>query len=263
MKYINNSDKLKKILNAITAENLSIILDFDKTITSAKSPDSWDVTALLLNESCKEKLNQIYAFYAPKELDYTLKYSEKNEFMIEWYTKCMDLYYNCGLTKQKLEKAVEISSLDFRKGAKEFLQRSCTQNIPVIILSAGIGNVIKEFLKSNNCLHENIYIVSNFIEFNSDGTMKKFDNSKMIHTLNKTLKNHLPEDWGKKLTSRKYKLLVGDLCEDENMVPKEDWANTVKVGMLNANIEENLLIYRKTFDIVLTETDANFENWGW
>ena len=260
MKYINDSDKLQEFSATVTAENLSIILDFDKTITSTESPDSWDVTALLLDENCKEKLNKIYAFYAPKELDYTLEYSEKNEFMIEWYTKCMDLYYDCGLTEQKLKGAVSLSGLGFRDGAKKFLQKSYNQHIPVIILSAGIGNVIKEFLKNNGCLYENIYIVSNFIEFNSDGTMKKFDNSKMIHTLNKTLKNHLPEEWKKMLASRKYKLLVGDLCEDESMVPKEDWGNTVKVGMLNVNVEENLPIYRKTFDIVLTEKDANFVN---
>ena len=51
--------------------------------------------------------------------------------------------------------------------------------------------------------------------------------------------------------------MVGDLCEDEKMVAEEEWDNTLKIGILNTKIKENLKIYQKRFDIVLTEEDAN------
>jgi 2-hydroxy-3-keto-5-methylthiopentenyl-1-phosphate phosphatase len=39
--------------------------------------------------------------------------------------------------------------LIFRKGAKEFLQFMQKNDIPVVIISAGIGDTIKFFLKNN------------------------------------------------------------------------------------------------------------------
>ena len=87
--------------------------------------------------------------------------------------------------------------------------------------------------------------------------MKKFDNSQIIHTLNKNVKSNLQEEISD-LKNREYKILLGDLCEDINMIPKDMWENTIKIGILNKNIEENLDIYRKSFDIVITDNDANF-----
>ena len=49
------------------------------------------------------------------------------------------------------------------------------------------------------------------------------------------------------------------MIEDEKMVPKEDWNRTIKVAFLNAKIEENVELYKKSFDIVLTNEDANFD----
>ncbi len=88
--------------------------------------------------------------------------------------------------------------------------------------------------------------------------MIKFKNSKIIHSLNKKMEGHLPENINKKLCDRKYKILVGDLCEDEKMVAESEWNNTLKIGILNKKVEENLKIYQSKFDIVLTKEDANF-----
>ena len=87
--------------------------------------------------------------------------------------------------------------------------------------------------------------------------MKKFNNSKMIHSLNKKMEGHLPEEINKKLNDRKYKILVGDLCEDEKMIAEEEWNNTLKIGILNKKVEENLKTYQSKFDIVLTEENAD------
>ena len=39
------------------------------------------------------------------------------------------------------------------------------KNVPVIIVSAGIKNVIEEFLITEKCYFDNIYILSNLIKF--------------------------------------------------------------------------------------------------
>ena len=256
MKYIN-TDKLKKL--NINSENTYIIMDFDKTITSNESKDSWAITGSLLGEKLKQEMGILYNKYRPIEIDYTIDIEEKTKAMIEWYESCMSLYTKYNLTKDKLVKSVEEGKIIFRKGAKEFLINTYNKNIPVIILSAGIGNVIEEFLKQEDCFFENIYIIGNFIEFDENGNSEKFDNKKMIHTLNKTMTGKIPKEQQEKIRNREYKVLIGDLIEDTNMISKNEWDTTLKVGILNNKIEELIKFYNKAFDIVLTGEDATFD----
>lgn len=248
MKYIN-TDKLEKI--KLDRENYYIVTDFDRTITSNLSVDSWDASGNILGQEFKNRVNELYLKYRPIEESYNIPEKEKEKAMIEWYTKCMDLYFEYGLTKEKLEKSIAISNIIFREGAKEFIQEAHKNNMPVIILSAGIGNVIEYFLKENNCYFENMYIISNFIEFDEIGNMKKFDNKKIIHTLNKTMIGHLPKKFEEKIKDKKYKLLFGDLIEDIKMVEQKELKNTITVGFLDKP-NNNLEVYNKNFDMVLT-----------
>ena len=256
MKYINK-EKLNNI--SLNANNFYIAIDFDRTITSYESPDSWDATGKVLGEKFNEKMFELYKKYRPIELDYNIKFEEKNIAMEKWYKECMNLYYEYKLTKVKLEDSINSSNLNFRDGAKDFLIEANKNKIPVIILSAGIGNVIKEFLKSNNCYFENMFIISNFIEFDENGNMIPFKNE-LIHTLNKTMEGHLPEKLKNKCEQKEYSLLLGDLIEDKKMIEKSNWEKTILVSFLNEKIEENLNLYKNEFDIVLTKEDANFEN---
>lgn len=257
MKYINTK-KIEKI--NLNKDNFCVVMDFDKTITNKDSMDSWEVSGLLLESEYQKKSVEIYEYYSPIELDYNMDIDQKEKYIKEWYIKSIDLYFKYGLSYEKLYKSVKKGRLIFRNGVKEFINKLKENQIPVIILSAGIGNVIEQFLKNNNCLFENMYIISNFIEFEADGKMKKFDNDKIIHTLNKTMEGNLPSKWQGILKNRKYKILIGDLVEDTKMVNSKEWDTTIKIGLLDKKVKENLTIYNKSFDIVLTHEDASFES---
>ena len=204
-------------------------------------------------------MGDLYKKYRPVELDYTITFKEKNKAMEKWYQECMDLYYKYGLTKEKLEKSIEESKIIFRKDAIKFLRNMANKEIPVIILSAGIGNVIEKVLRDNNCFFKNTVIISNFIKFDQNGNMEEFED-KIIHTLNKTMKNHLPEEIQKKVDNLEFALLLGDMVEDKKMLDESKLDNAILVGFLNDKIEENLEIYKKNFDVVLTCEDATFES---
>ncbi len=255
MKYIN-TNKIEKI--KLDKDNFYVAIDFDKTITATNSDDSWNASGNTLGKEFNKKSFDLYQKYAPIELNYHISFEEKKQAMEEWYYSCMNLYYEYHLTLTKLKESINKSNLIFRKGAKKFLKVMYENNIPVIILSAGIGNVIVEFLKNNNCYYENINIISNFIEFDETGNMKKYD-KEIIHTLNKTMNGNINEDLAKKIISKQYRLLLGDFIEDKNMIPSSDWKNTITIGFLGKNIEENLDIYNKNFDIVLTKENATFD----
>lgn len=255
MEYIKE-ERVKSI--ELTKENVYVLLDFDKTITSYDSLDSWGVAGMAADEGCEVEVNKLYEKYRPIEMDYNISYEEKYKQMETWYNSCMNLYYKYHLNKDKLKKVVKNSNIVFRKGAKEFLKYTYENNIPVVILSAGVGSVIKEFLKEKKCFFDNIFLISNTFIYDESGNAYGLENL-LIHTMNKTVEGHLKGKRKEEFDKRPYRLLFGDTIEDINMTPKKDLEKTIKVGFLDKKLE-NLSTYRKKFDIVLTKEDATFDN---
>ena len=254
MQYINKN-KLEKV--KFTKSNFYVAVDFDRTITARKSNGTWDIGGLFLGDEFKQKSKEMYDRYSPIEHDYTISFDEKNRAIEEWFYKNFRLYYEYSLTEDMIEKSVKAGMFIFRAGAKEFLEEMHSNNIPVVILSAGIGNVIVDFLKENNCYFDNIEIISNFIPFNEDGSIKEFSGT-LIHTLNKTMEGHLTENLASKIQGKSNRFLLGDFIEDKNMVPKAEWNNTVSVGFLDERVDQNLDVFKQNFDVVLTDEDVNF-----
>ena len=160
MIYKNNKKNLK-----LDKNNTYVVIDFDKTITPYESTDSWAASANpnIVDNGLIKEMDELYEKYRPIEMDYSISKEEKLKAMEIWYSECMDLYYKYNLTKEQMQKSIQSSNVKFRKGAKELLQLLHSENIPVIVLSAGIGNTIEQFLKDNNSLFDTMYIISNFI----------------------------------------------------------------------------------------------------
>lgn len=260
MIYLNNEAKIKELKEKINKDNICVFMDYDKTITSSDSEDSWATSAnkKAMGQEIANDLNKLYEKYGPIELDYTIEMKEKEKYMLEWYTKSMDLYYTYHLTKEKLENCVHNSYLKLRKGAKEFLSELYKNNIPLIILSAGIGNVIEQFLKEEKCYYDNITIISNFIKFDENGNMMRFSDN-MIHSLNKNIDKLSDNQVKEKIETKEYRIVIGDLVEDINMMGEYPENKSLKIGFLNKNVVENLEVYKKNFDIVLTEENNFFD----
>lgn len=244
----------KKIDINLTKENMCVLMDFDKTITNFNSLDSWAIAGMTAKEGCEQEINKLYEKYRPIEMDYSISYEEKNKQMEIWYNSCMNLYYKYKFNKEKLKDVVEIANLNFRKGAKEFLQYMYENKIPVVILSAGIGSVIKEFLNKENCFFDNILLISNNFIFDEDGNALKLENS-LIHTMNKCINGKLKGMWKEEFKKREYRLLLGDTIEDIEMT--DNTKKTFKIAFLDKL--ENIDVYKKEFDIILTKEDATFD----
>lgn len=253
MLYIKEQ-KLKSI--SLTPNNFSVLMDFDRTITTKDSLGSWSIleNPKFMNPQFKEKTKILVNTYYPYELDYSISEEEKAKYMVEWYHKNMNLLYEYNLTYPILLNCVKDCNMKFHEGCKDFLNKLYKLNIPVIILSAGIGNVIEKWLEQNNCLYPNIHITANFIKFKND-KMLPF-NDKMIHTSNKSI-DKLPINFKKEILSKDYVLLFGDLIEDLNMLKGYNLSNILSFGFLEHRVNENLEHYRKAYDVVLTE-DASF-----
>lgn len=252
MVYINE-EKFKSI--CLNSNNFYVIMDFDKTITTSNGTDSWTIlqNPTIMNPQFEKDSLLLYEKYGPLELDYSLDSVNKSNYMKEWYYSVMDLTYFYGLTYDKLLDCVKSGNMPFRDGFRNFLSNLHKFNIPVIILSAGIGNVIYEALKLNNCFYDNVYIVSNVIKF-EDNNMLPF-NDDIIYTCNKSI-DRLPSYLFEKIKNKDYILLFGDLIEDLNMVHKEDLDKTILFGFLEKNVDSNFDVYKQSFDVVLTDNSS-------
>ena len=257
MIYINE-EKLEQC--KINKNNICYIIDFDRTLTKENCEDSWDAVASkkIFGEELAKELNNLYKKYGPIEVNYKIPFEEKERYMIEWYQKCMETYYKFNLTKDKIGKSIKASNIELRTGVIEFLNFTKEENIPIIILSAGRGNTIEEVLKQNACYFENINIISNFIKFDNEGYMLKYEGD-LIHSLNKNIDKINQKEIIDIVESKEYRIVIGDLIEDIKMAGDYPNDKLIKIGFLNQNVNENLEKYKERFDIVVTNESQDFE----
>ena len=253
MLYINNKEKLNKI--KLNKDNFYVVADFDRTITEGLSISTWGIMANAENidETYSEKRMALYNYYRPIEINNTISEEEKSLEMSNWWNAHIKLFYEYELKEETLKDALVKCKLKYRDGAKEFLKKMHRYNIPVIIISAGIGNVIEEFLKLENDYYSNIKIISNFIEF-EDGLIKNLK-GESIHALNKNIVN-LDEKSKKLIANKDYILLMGDAIADLKMIDPNDIEKAITVGFLEEKIDENLEYFNEEFDIVISNNGS-------
>jgi 5'-nucleotidase len=240
--------------NSLEDKSVYVLSDFDNTLTSDSSKTSWDVLFEndLVSGELKEKISNISRYYSPMEVDPSMDLAVKNKYMIEWYSKVLNL-----ISEYKISEEVLMHSLDgmmiWREGAKTFLNNMCDRNIPVVIISAGIGNFIEKFIEREGCLFKNIFIESNFLDI-QNGVVTGIKGS-VLHPLNKN-EDSLPTSIKNLIGLRNNIILLGDLVADINMASLERREEALKIGFLDRNVSENLELYKRLFDVVGTNNTS-------
>lgn len=203
-----------------------------------------------------EKREALYNKYRPIELDNTIEKTEKFKLMEKWYKETLDVLLEYKLKEADIYNTVASNKFILRTGTKEFLEKMHNSNVPVLMLSAGVGNVIESILNYNNIYFDNIHLDSNFLIFKNGEAVGV--NKKIIHTMNKNSAD-LIEKFGDVIKNRRNIILFGDIVSDIDMVSAEDLNNTITVGFLDVKKDENLDFYNKSFDIVCTDQTSFLE----
>lgn len=238
-------------------KSIYVITDFDRTLTTVISKSSWSIISAseVLPIDYNIEAKKLYEIYRSYEIDESMPFSERNRLMIEWWTKHINLFVKYGLKEKDIFEVLNDDTvLSFRDGALEMLNRFYKRNIPVIIMSAGLGNIIELALKKCNSCFSNIFIVSNFIKFENGIAVGMED--EIIHSLNKN-EAFIPREVLEVIRNRDKAILIGDQIPDINMVNNKDKA--LKIGFCEDNVEDNKQYFDNLFDVVCTD-DTTFDD---
>lgn len=248
------SESIKEKLPIKDLNNYYVVTDFDRTITNGSSKTSWSILSEsnMVPKVYVTERQELYDKYRPIELDNNMNFDERSKLVSEWYKKHIELFIKYHISEELFEKAgSDLRVMDLRPGAKEFLKFLKDQNIPLIIISAGIGNFIESFLKKNDCLYDNIYISSNKIIFKDGVAVGVSEN--IIHSLNKN-EVSLPSYVKEKIKDRNKSILFGDQISDLNMVDGKK-KEVIKIGFYSSRTKNTLEEFSNNYDIVCYDSD--------
>jgi len=266
--------KVQQMLQA-GKDEVFFVVDFDKTMTKcfledgSRGFDSHDILASCpkMTWGCKRMMEMLMKKYHPIQTNPRMTKEEKVPYMEEWSQLVNQLLLGQGLTRDDLETAVR-TCMDFRlrHGVQELFQIAHSNNIPLVIISAGPANVVEEVIcqcikKSNGELGtpwDNLFIHGNSMLWNHDGRHVGFSEPQ-LHMFNKDLRS-APQRLQQLIQGRHSGILCGDTLGDLTMATGHSTTSLMKVGFLNDKIDERLEHFCKenAYDRVILG-DGTFE----
>uniref|UniRef100_A0A5B6YKR2 5'-nucleotidase n=1 Tax=Davidia involucrata TaxID=16924 RepID=A0A5B6YKR2_DAVIN len=261
-------EKKKAAIRLGGPAKLQVIADFDATLTKYRIDGRRGQSSHGLlqqgNPKFDDKRQELFEYYHPLEINPTIPIDEKAKLMVEWWEKTHALLIEGGLTYDAIENSVVNATMAFREGVVELFEFLEEMDVPVLIFSAGLADVIEEVLRQK--LHrsfKNVKIVSNRMVFDQHGHLVSFK-GKTIHVLNKNEHaldmaapvhdrfgdSNGPIDDNASVRKRTNVLLLGDHIGDLGMSDGLNYETRISVGFLNDNIKDSLDSYREAFDVV-------------
>lgn len=92
---------------------------------------------------------------------------------VEWWDKAHEIMIKHGTPPRALiPRLVREAKMIPRPGSLELLKRLEDLHVPVLIVSAGLSDVIEEFLRQHGALSENVTVCSNRLNYSADSAPK-------------------------------------------------------------------------------------------
>mmetsp|Transcript_115619 Transcript_115619/g.200739 ORF Transcript_115619/g.200739 Transcript_115619/m.200739 type:complete len:715 (-) Transcript_115619:123-2267(-) len=266
--------KVEQVLEA-GHEKVFLVLDFDRTVTKcfledgSKSLDCHDILASIpkITRDCRQKMEDMMEKYYPIEIHPSMTREEKLPSIVEWYMLVNALLAAQNLTRDDVATAVAgCKNFRLRSGIEEVFGIASRRGIPIVILSAGLGNVIQEVILQMIRTPQgktgeswpNVRVLGNTMQWDENGNHTGFSEP-LIHMYNKSLQD-APVDLRNLIKGRHVGILCGDGTNDLSMAHGHETSEVLKVGFLNEKAEERLPKYigQNCYDRVVLY-DGTFE----
>ncbi|XP_014469233.1 PREDICTED: 7-methylguanosine phosphate-specific 5'-nucleotidase [Dinoponera quadriceps] len=260
--FVKDEVGLLKKINAILqggANNLQIVTDFDLTLTKQHINGTHSLSSFGMFRKSKqlpvkylEEAKSLYAKYRPMEIDPNLSLNDKVNAMHEWMTTAQSLLKGIEFDSHEIEELAQSWGGILRDGTEEIFEKLHNAQVPVVVFSAGLGDMVEAVLRYHNALYDNVKVISNFLKYNGNH-LDGFKSDLLIHAYNKN-ECALEKDYVNMLGEKQNVLLMGDTTGDADMVGKmEDSKTVLKIGFLYEHVDDSLHMFMDKFDIVLVD----------
>lgn len=260
--HIKDKNRVEELVNRLVRDGkdkLQVILDFDQTMTKQHVNGNRCLTSFGIFGECKQLPSSykadsgaLYRHYRALEIDPKLTREQKMGYMLEWYIKAQDLLRGYDFDCQEIYEVVEKTGVPLRDGSDIMLKTLDDASIPVLVFSAGLGDIVSAILKYHGALRKNVQVISNFL--NWEGSQLNGFKGNVIHAYNKNEHAIENSDYFQLVTHRPNVILMGDVIGDADMAEGVHCPNAIlKIGFLYDKAEECLEEYLNHFDIVLVD----------
>ena len=257
---ISNPEEWKRKLDKLKADGideLHIVSDWDRTLTRASTADRKDQStySLIINknyldEGFNRRSQALFDTYRHIETSPDILENEKIVKMRQWWSKQYELLVAYGFNRRIIERIIEEDKLRMREGVWDFFDILDRHDIPLLILSAGIKNVIEAYLEARNRLTKNVHIIANTLILDAEGRARDYEKP-LIHSLNKNEERAKQSGYYREIVHRRNVLLLGDTLEDVRMGDGIDHTCMIRFGFLNDSTEATLEQYASAYDAVI------------
>ena len=289
--FDNFNNKLKNFIISYkkNKKNLALVTDFDFTISKKYNYEKglslfssyrfYDEDLIGGNQQrVTEIQNDLCDKYMKYETDASIDIKIREKYVHEFYAKSLDVYINPNFTRESigimLEKLKE--KFELRNYIKEFFELLIKLEIPIIIVSGGVKQVIIDLLKKSikdfelYCQEKKIIIIANELYFDEKKGCTGYSDD-VIYAFNKS--SFVKEVLNKNFPEIENILLLGDHLNDYDCVKDLNLTldNVIGFGFVNIKpefigdetkkdeIEKNINDYKKVYDInLIGDTDFLF-----
>lgn len=258
--YIPNKPRVEMLINQLVSggsQKLQVISDFDRTLTKHHvngdvNPTSFGALRLCtqLPKDYHQRSQALYNHYRPVEIKAEMSMEQKIPHMVEWYDKIQELLTGFELPRTSLDQILKEVSVELRSGTEALLSKLDACGVPVLVFSAGLGDMVAAILRHHSCLLPNVHIISNFLKYKGD-TVSGF-RDQVIHMFNKNEHAIVNSEYFSILRGRTNVVLLGDSEGDATMAEGvHDVSALLKIGFLCDRDEDILRSYQDIYDIVI------------
>ena len=242
------SEQFSHILSEMLGKDLAIVADFDRTVTRGKSVECHNLLArseVMSKEWCEEAQILDSSSFLP--------HTERPDHLIgvEWWKTYNKMIKKHSVTHENIKSAITAHPHQLlRPGFSNFHETCHKTETPLVVVSAGISNVVHSTFEKENHSHLPIpHIVSNTVLECS--SVHPVDHPITSSTKQLSLQ-HASDHVRELLSTKPACLVIGDKPNDALVAEKHPiYSNLsqLKVGIMNDEIRFEGM--KETFDLIV------------
>eukprot|EP00938_MAST-03A_sp_MAST-3A-sp1_P005514 g5514.t1 len=266
--YKDESHTMRKIKSICDSSKCIVVTDFDHTMTGFRTPRNEKVP------QCHDAIEKSKRFADVKGWKCawdTLWENQKKEYgtpeyeMATWWKRAHSILIKHGFRKSDISTLVDEyeNIIHIRDGIREIFQLCEKKDIPIVIVSAGITDFIREILrrKGIDVSSNRVVICSNEMIFNKDGLLERFT-SPVVHAESKGKIRSLRKEFFERYKDRTNVILMGDsICDPEASQNIFNKKTCISIGFLDLPNEDGsfgwrhkpLSVYSDVYDILIPD----------